>query len=146
MNLEPDPGPSVSVAVQTLLPGQAVTITGVAVPAGRLRTVDLIRAKAIADWSLVNARSDVPGAQAYPPEWRTGTGGVPSTLEDAVLASVDAFRAGWYNILVDGSEPGGLDAWLTLEPDTSVAFTWAAPPPDFPTPGWPPADVPLEKR
>lgn len=118
--------------VETRILGWGAEAISVPLPSASLRVVDLIRAKMAAEWAaLQRGERAVAGRESIEPD-AMGRPSAPSgdTLERLVRAATDGYRAGWYIILVNGEQPGGLDARLSLTPESAVAFVRIYPLPD----------------
>lgn len=105
----------ITLTVTTRILGGAETTVCVTIDTLTPTTAQLIRAKIAAEWQaggvvgLESVSVETPAA-----EW-------PS-VDDAVRNALDAYRAGWYVIQVDGDQPGGLDSPLSLNASTNIYF------------------------
>lgn len=121
MNSQTDSQSGPRIRVETRILGWGAEALTVPLPSASLRVADLIRAKVAAEWGACQ-RGERTACCREAAEPDALDGGPPPTLEAAWRAALDAYRAGWYIILVDGEEPGGLDARLELGPSRPVAF------------------------
>jgi hypothetical protein len=105
----------ITVRVETRCLGGDRSTCFVRVAAEGITVAQLVRAKVAAEWALggpVGRESAQPGAAASP--WLS--------LDDAIRHALDAYRAGWYVVNVDGDQPSGLDSVVSVSPDSRVAF------------------------
>jgi hypothetical protein len=121
MNANPKPNLTLDLVVETDIPGGETTTLAVAVPDTPLSVADLIRAKAGAEWDAA-ARAGGPAAarESAPPI--AGETPAPDSRGGAVRAALDAYRAGWYVIFVDGEPTPALDTRITPRTDTRIRF------------------------
>jgi hypothetical protein len=100
-------------------------------PAGELSLWDLIRLKARQEWEALESGEDTDVVrESLPPQALQEGMSRPESLEEALRWALDGYRSGWYIVLIDGEEPGGLDARFALRPDSRVAFVRMYPLPD----------------
>ena len=104
-----------AVEVTTRLPGGGETTVCVRLDTDTPSTAELIREKIAAEWRF----GGPVGIESVSPE--TPAAKWPS-LDDAVRNALDAYRAGWYVVQVDGDQPGGLDTPLRLRPASHICF------------------------
>lgn len=105
----------ICVRVETRFLGWDRTECSVHLAEEHLTVAQLIRSKIAAEWAAggpTGLESVQPGEAAVP--WLS--------LEAAVRNALDAYRAGWYVISVDGDQPSGLDTSLHLTTDSHVLF------------------------
>lgn len=124
-----------TVTVETRILGWGADTVRVPLETPHLSVAALLRAKAGAEWAEWEAghRADV-GRESLSPEHLMGQEqeAPPDTRGAAERRALNGYRAGWYIVLVDGEQPGGLDARLSLRPDSSIAFVRVYPLPDAP--------------
>jgi hypothetical protein len=112
-------------SVETRIIGLSHTYTSVKCEENdRISVAALIRAKIATEWDAggaVGRESAAPDSLGAAEEERC------PTLEFATRAAIDAYRAGWYVILVDGAPTTGLDQRLDLSRDSSVSFVRMCP-------------------
>lgn len=98
-------------------PGTPDEVLSVQLPADTMRAVDLLRARAGAEW---DAHGRI-GREAAPP--LAGDAPAPQSRDEAIRATVDAFRAGWFVVFVDGEPAMALDERIALRNGTRIRFT-----------------------
>lgn len=104
-----------TIEVTTRILGGAETTVCVPLLTETPATAQLIRWKIAAEW-----HSGGPvGIESVSPETPAAKW---LSLDDAVRNALDAYRAGWYVIQVDGDQPGGLDSLLSLSPASRICF------------------------
>jgi hypothetical protein len=103
------------IRVQTRCLGGAQTQITVCVPRARATVAQLIRGKIRTEWEA----GGIVGRESVPLETPAARW---ASVDDAIRNALDAYRAGWYVIQVDGEQPGGLDTVLSLSPESSVVF------------------------
>ena len=121
MNANRTPNLTLSLVVETDVPGGETTTLTLTVPDAPLSVADLIRAKAGAEWdAAVRAGGPGTGRESVPPT--AGDTPAPDSRDGAVRAALDAYRAGWYVIFVDGEPTPALDTRIAPRPETRVRF------------------------
>lgn len=84
-------------------------------PEASITVAQLIRSKIASEW----ASSGAAGIESADP----GTPVSPWLSEqEAIRHSIDAYRAGWYIVIVDGTQPSGLDSAIDLCAESRVVF------------------------
>lgn len=113
------------IRVETRILGHHADTVCVSLPAWTVRVADLIAAKMDAECrALERGERTQAGRESMPPDEMYPMADRPPTHDPHQLyrSAIDGYRAGWYIILVDGEEPGGLDTVLKLSPDSRIAF------------------------
>jgi hypothetical protein len=110
-----------TLAVETQIPGAATAVRPISLADARVSVAQLIRLKIGEEWDAAapDERARV-GRESAPPI--PGEVPPPATRDAAIRAALDAYRAGWYVIFVDGEQTAALDAPLAPGPDSLVRF------------------------
>lgn len=113
------------IRIETRILGHHAESICVSLPSWVVRVADLIAAKMDAEsQALERGERMGAGRESMPPDEMHPHADRPTTPDPLRLfrTAIDGYRAGWYIILVDGQEPGGLDTVLTLTPYSRVSF------------------------
>jgi hypothetical protein len=121
MNISNDKHLTVSVRVETQIPGAPPDVLDVPVPAGRSTVAQIVRAKAGVEWdALCHGERSAAGRESAPPQ--AGEAPDVTSRDAAIRAALDAYRAGWFVVFVDGELAAALDASVEVGPGTMVRF------------------------
>ncbi|HEY3268306.1 MAG TPA: hypothetical protein VGM37_15410 [Armatimonadota bacterium] len=124
--------PPDAISIETRILGWGAQRVDVPLPEPSIRVADFIRLKIGVEWELFQTgQRDRVGLESASPEALMAPAAAPDqSLDEALFAALDGYRAGWYVILVDGAQTGGLDERITLSPSSDVRFVRVYPLPD----------------
>jgi hypothetical protein len=128
--MEPINTDVLTVFVETRVLARSADTRQVTLSSPILTCRELIEAKIRAEWfDKPSAHAQPLGAESLDVPMPNGQrlGSVPESVEQAIRAGVDAFRAGWYIIIVDGRQATGLDEVLSLSSDAKISFVRLGP-------------------